>query len=473
MRLPLACLCAGLLVLALAGVAQAARPLSLGFDDPVFTEGVPVAGEWLGRAVESNVSFVRIGVGWSSIAPARPAHPADPSDPAYRWDGLDSVLARVRARGLQPLVTVNGAPAWAEGRGRPKSVAPGAWRPNARAFGQFAHAVAERYSGSYPDPAHPGADLPRVSYLEAWNEPNLAIDLAPQWVRRGRRWRAVSPGLYRSLLNAFYAGVKSAAPADVVVSGGTAAFGDLSPNEHGVGDQRMPPVWFVRDLLCLRGARLTPARCPHPAHFDVLDHHPYAIGGPFRHALDPGDVSIADMHKLRAPLLRAERTGRALPRGRKRLWVTEVSWDTDPPDPHGVPMAEDVRWIPQTLYQLWRQGVSMAMWFLIRDQPPMPNYADTYQSGMYLYDGTPKPSQRAFAFPFLLVSERSGRERWWTRAPATGRLQVQRRVHGRWRPVFTVHVHRYQVIQRQIPRQARGGRWRAVLDGQASLVWRD
>lgn len=44
------------------------------------------------------------------------------------------------------------------------------------------------------------------------------------------------------------------------------------------------------------------------------------------------------------PLRRAQRSGRISPRGRKRLWVTEVSWDSSPPDPRGVPAARHARW---------------------------------------------------------------------------------------------------------------------------------
>src|ERR1035438_7009438 len=63
---------------------------------------------------------------------------------------------------------------------------------------------------------------------------------------------------------------------------------------------------------------------------------------------------------------------------------------------------------------------------VVRDQLPIPNYGASYQSGMYLYDGTPKLSQRAFAFPFVIEPAGHGRWVWWTRAPLAGRLYVQR-----------------------------------------------
>jgi len=109
-----------------------------------------------------RAGFIREGADWAGIAPTRPA---DPTDPADRWQTLDELVRRITAHGLQLAITVGGAPAWAEGPGRPQSVTPGTWRPDAVAFGQFAQALAERYSGAYLDPLHPGAVLPRVRYL--------------------------------------------------------------------------------------------------------------------------------------------------------------------------------------------------------------------------------------------------------------------------------------------------------------------
>src|SRR5207249_350795 len=127
------------------------------------------------------------------------------------------------------------------------------------------------------------------------------------------------PSLYRRLLNAFYAGVKAAQPNALVVSAGTAPFGDPQP-----GGKRIMPVRFLRDALCLT-SKLRRARCPDPAQFDVLDHHPYSVRGPDATALNADDVSVADYGKLTRVLRAAERLGTVLPRGHRRLWATEVS----------------------------------------------------------------------------------------------------------------------------------------------------
>ena len=93
-----------------------------------------------------------------------------------------------------------GAPRWAEGPGIPLAALHNqywAWRPPPAEFGEFAHAVAERYSGSYVPPGDT-APLPRVNFWAVWNEPNFGEDLGPQAVDGSRV--AVAPAAYRSLV---------------------------------------------------------------------------------------------------------------------------------------------------------------------------------------------------------------------------------------------------------------------------------
>ena len=388
--------------------------------------------------------MVLLPASWASVAPSRPERPTDPSDPAYRWGALDSAVQAAAAHGLRIALNVSFAPPWAEGPGRPARIASGTWRPDAAAYGAFAQAVARRYSGSFPDPQRPGATLPRVRFWQAWGEPNLSDHLTPQWERQGRRYVPESPSIYRALLNAFYRGVKAVHADNFVVTAGTAPFGDPP------GGPRMAPATFVRTLLCVAGSPARPIHCPDPAHFDALAHDPYSIGGPYQHALNPDDVSIPDMARLSGPLRVAEHTGRALPRARKQLWVTEFSWDSNPPDPHGVPAREQARWLAQAFYELWREGVSTAIWYQVRDALPIPDYASTYQSGVYLYDGTPKPAARAFKFPFVLRRASSSTLLLWMRAPAAGRLVVQRRVGARWRAVLRRPVRSGEIVHRRV-----------------------
>jgi hypothetical protein len=230
--------------------------------------------------------------------------------------------------------------------------------------------------------------------------------------------------------------VKGAQPKALVVTAGTAPFGDFG---HG---KRMMPVIFWRSLLSKR------------ARFDALSHHPYSVGGPTRHALNSADVSIPDLGKLKRLLTRAHK--------KARLWVTEVSYDSSPPDPQGVPAATHARWVAQTLEILWREGVDTVTWFQIGDQAPQPSYAATSQSGVFLRDGTPKRAATAFRFP-LVASKTSV----WTRVPAGGTLVIQR--NGR--TVRSLHVAAHQVVVLKL-RSKRGDRVLAVVGAERSLEWR-
>ena len=454
-------LAAVLLVLGVPSVAAAARPLAIGFLDSVFTADAPERSVWMGRAASSGSDILRIDIGW--VAPTRPADARNPADPAYDFARADAAIVDATSRRLRVLASFTGAPAWAEGAGRPPDVDAGAWKPDPAALEGYGAALARRYSGAFPDPARPGRNLPRVYAFQPWNEPNLDKYLAPQW----SGGKTFAPARYRAMLSAFYRGVKSVRASALVVSAGTAPFGDPFPNGH-----RIMPARFVREMLCLRRSkgRLRGTSCPSPARFDVLAHHPYSVGTPTRRALNSDDVSIPDIGKLTRLLRAAERIGRALPRKRHRMWVTEVSYDSSPPDPQGVPAARHARFLEQSFYLLWKQGVDTITWFQIRDQLPNPSYAASSQSGIYLADGRAKRARRAFRFP--LVAERASRStlRVWGRAPVAGSVRIERRSGSRWRLVRKVRATRHGTFRIRISTRSRMS-LRARVGRETSLRW--
>jgi hypothetical protein len=459
--------CALLLLLLVPGPAgaQAARPLHLGFLDGAFSG--PDATQWLGRSAAAGADLVRIDIGW--VAPGGTRRPPgfdarDPADPAYDFSRADAAIRAADEQGLQVIAAFTGAPGWAEGPGRPSDAPPGSWRPDPRALEDYGAALARRYSGSYPDPAAPGRTLPRVAAFQVWNEPNLSKYLTPQW----SHGRTAAPAIYRAMLNGFYRGVKSVDPSAVVVTAGTAPFGDPF-----AGGERIMPARFVRDLLCLRevAGRLRGTTCPDPAHFDVLSHHPYSVGSPAGRALNADDVSIPDLGKLTRLLRAAERSGRALPRIRHRMWVTEVSYDSSPPDPQGVPLQQHAHYLEQTLHELWLQGVDTVVWFQVGDQLPDPSYAATNQSGVYYADGRPKPALEAFRFPFVADASGASRARVWGRAPAAGTIAIERAVAGGWRTLATLQAAAHAVFLARVKAPA-GSVLRARLAQEASLTWR-
>ena len=458
-------------LLAGAGAAEAqALGLTTGFfSDPVLTaDNAATRALWIPRAVAEGAGMVRVDVYWSQVAPlSRPQGfaPANPSSVGYDWTPIDAAVRGLSSHGLRVLITIENAPAWAEAPGRPASATPGSWRPSAAQFESFAQAAALRYDGHFPDPLQPGAFLPRVRDWQAWNEPNLSLYLAPQWTSTGGRLAPASPGIYAQLLNAFYAAVKSVSPSNFVISAGTAPYGDPP------GGQRMAPVAFDRTLFCLKdNASLTPVSCADPPHLDAIDHHPYGIGGPLWHAFNADDVAVPDIYKLARVLHAAERDGTVLPRGSKQIWTTEISWDSSPPDPNGVPIVELAHWLEQSLFVLWGQGVDTVLWYQLVDAPPIPNYASTYQAGLYYLNGSAKPSAQAFRFPFVTKRLDRRQVEAWGRAPTSGKLAIEVLRGGRWKVVRRLSVRADQVF---LPTLAiRGAHvFRAQLGAQTSLTW--
>jgi hypothetical protein len=181
-------------------------------------------------------------------------------------------------------------------------------------------------------------------------------------------------------------------------------------------------------------ASLSPGRCPHPAHFDAIDIHPYA-STPIIHAFNRDDVSVPDVGRLWRVLRVATRTGRALPRGRKSIWTTEIDWDSSPPDPTGIPLAQQARYLSVAFYKLWQQGVSHVFWYEAGD----PGGAGSFSAGgLFFSDGLPKPASLAFRFPFVAIRDRRGLTTLWGRAPAAGPVTIDIKRRHRWHRLMEV-----------------------------------
>jgi hypothetical protein len=144
--------------------------------------------------------------------------------------------------------------------------------------------------------------------------------------------------------------------------------------------------------------------------------------------------------------------------------VTEFSYDSNPPNPTAVSTATQARWLAQSLYVFWREGVNTVIWYLVRDQGGT-NYATSYFSGVYFRDGRPKPSFTAFRFPFVVMGSTA-----WGIAPAAGTVAIQRKSGRSWRTLFDVHASAGGVFTHGISSRLQGN-FRAVVAGQSSLVW--
>lgn len=407
-----------------------------------------------GRARRAGVSIVRLQLNWRLVIKPGTTVGGDRSDPAnplYSWQRFDRIVRNAVDSGLRPLVTLTRTPNFAESEPRWPFARPGTWLPDHREYAAFAKAAALRYSGAYPDPVIPGRFLPRIRYWQAWNEPNLPGYLQPQWLAYNGHWRAYSPIHYRRLLNAFAQSVKAVRKDNLVVTAGTAPNG--SPQD---GEGRMAPARFLRAFFCLgKPPRLKPFRCTDPPRFDVLAHHPFSSQHPDRRSSYPDDVAVADMHKLKSILRAAERASHVRPRGKKRIWVTEINWDSLRGANQGVPKRLQPRWVSRALYRLWFEGVDTVVWHFLSDPDYDMNGFRDHPGGLYqsspkghTYD-KPKRMLSGFSFPFTAKRLDRRRVEVWGLLPKrkSRSAVIERRSGRKWRVIEKVKVNRYGMLR--------------------------
>jgi hypothetical protein len=441
-----------------------AKPgLTTGFADPdYFSANAERRDFAFSRTAAEGASIVRLNLSWRAITTGQPVDPRNPGDPAYSFGSLDTAVRGAVAAGLQPMVTVVHAPDWAEGPGRPAGVPAGTWRPRPNAVADFGHALATRYSGGF---SGSGGVLPRVRLYQFWNEPNLPTYLTPQY----ENGAGASPSIYREMLNAFYGEVKAVSADNVVITAGTAPYGDPP------GGNRFRPLAFWREVLCVKGKRKPkPAACTVKADFDVLAHHPInTSGGPDRSAINHDDISTPDLDDLHSVLRAAERGHRTGTSGRHPIWATEIWWDTDPPNRFGgLPPKRQARWLEQAMYEVWRDGARVLINLRLRDSDAAASSPfGAEASGVYFADGSAKPSATAWRFPLISAKTKKRKKIVvWGRAPVGGKVKIQGRRGGGWKRVASVQVKAGSVFQRKLA-LPKGTKLRASVGGERSLVW--
>ncbi len=369
LRVALVAVCAYAAVSSLSAESASAAPgVRFGIQDDAWLEyGPGTLNERVAELDRLGLDVVRVTLQWHRIelTPGR-----------YDWRRSDRLLRALRSRGLDPVVTLWGTPAWA-GAG-PPNTAP----RYGSDFSSFARAVATRY--------------PYVRHWTMWNEPNKAIWLKP-----------VSARLYVSrILNPGYAGIKGANPRARVAGGVTAPRG---------GKGGIAPVDFIR-AMDSAGARL-----------DAYAHHPYPdYPGDTPFAGGCGHCKTISMSTLER-LLRE--VGRAFPRA--SIWLTEYAYQSSP-DPFGVSPETQAKYVSEAARRVFAAPrVEMLIHYLYRDEPDL----ERWQSGLETVDGDAKPALRATMLPFAQVSRRSTRTTVWGQVrPGSGRQAyvLQRLVGGEW-----------------------------------------
>jgi hypothetical protein len=449
-------------VTASAGVARGLRtystpgtaPLVTAVADPSLFNGSQTETAFA-RTRAAGASYVRLTVNWRGIAPTtRPDGfvATDPTSPGYSWTNLDTSVEGAEAAGLTPILNVSTSPTWAYAK-KPQGINAGT--PKASALGDFATALATHYDGSIP-----GTSPSNV--FEVWNEPNLSLDLNP-----------VSASAYRGMVNAVANAVHAVNGANLVVAG------DLDPFGHPKSKKQkwhsVAPLAYMRSLLCVSKGSHPHATCHSQVHFDVWAHHPYTFGGPFGKAKNHDDVELGDLPRMRSLLKAGVRLHHVVSNHPVKFWVTEFGWDSKPPRPHAAPMGLASRWTAESLYEMWRSGVSLVTWFDLQDRPsPSP-----YQSGLFFHSpalahAKAKPVLTAFRFPFVAYRSKKTVSVWGRDATSSKvRVAIQRRhgKTGRWRTVGYVVANRGGIFKATLKLKASKKDWlRASAAGSGKTL---
>ena len=380
-----------------AGSAHGAPGVQFGIQDDAWLEfGPGKLSDRVAKLDRLGIDVVRVTLNWQR---------AEPNQGRYSWARSDRLLRALRARGLQPVVTLWGTPSWANDGAGP-NVAP----LDGVDLERFAEAAALRY--------------PFVSNWIMWNEPNK-----PTWLKPASARTYVS-----QILNPGYRGIKAVNPRARVAGGVT------GPR---AGKGGVSPVDFIR-AMDRAGARL-----------DVYAHHPYPVfpgDTPFDGGCFCETLTMASLERL------VSFVGRAFPHA--RIWLTEYAYQTNPPDVFGVSPNDQARFVAEAARRVYEAPkVDMLIHYLYRDEPEI----GRWQSGLETVRGTPKPSLAATMLPLAQVQRRGTTTTVWGQVrPGDGRQSyvLQRWSDGRWVAVGGAALTDRRGYLRRSVSAARGSRLR-------------
>jgi hypothetical protein len=180
-------------------------------------------------------------------------------------------------------------------------------------------------------------------------------------------------------------------------------------------------------------------------------------------------VQLGDLPKLRRYVNTAVRLGHLKPAGGLRLWVTEFSWDSGPPDNKALRQPLHARWTSEAIYRMWAAGVSALTWWRVTDDPVT---FSPYQSGFFAVNGGRKASFSAFRFPVVALKRSNGIYVWLRTPEGTkGSPIVELRVGRRWVRLGRPATSAYGIVSKVFRTPYRTGVVRARFGGETSKAF--
>ena len=459
-----------------------------------------------------GATTVRVFVTWYSLAPnggstsaPKGFNGSDPADyPASKWAPYDQIVETAKQLGMTvDFELTGGSPRWASGANPPagssfvKDRAYQSWEPNAKLYGQFVHAVTERYDGTFK-PSGASAALPAVHFWSFWNEPDFGEDLGPQAINGSTE--PVAPKYYRALLKAGWAALHQTqrGAKNTILIGELAAGGYTYPVPGH--PSRLPgnaaitqALDFLRAAYCvgsnyrpLTGSLAKLYSCPttaaasrkfraqNPALFKATGfaNHPYdSTEAPNTNPskIPAGYATFPVLNRLATALdkvTKAYGSGKRFP-----IYNDEYGYITRPPstsgaDPSPATAAIELNEAEYLSYKNPRV-VSYDQYLL---DDPRPNPGPGFSSGLFTSKGKAKATLNAYELPVWLpkTTVRAGAnvEIWGgaraaafsqsatTPAAPTVEIQMQKGGAGSWTTIQTVKVSTttgYFDIHSQLP----------------------
>ena len=311
------------------------------------------------RTVEAGFDWLKQQVEWSQTEPIEKG--------GFDWRELDKVVAAVSSAGLNLLLSVVRAPAWALGD---RSHGPPA---DPLDFRDFMQALASRYRG-------------HVQAYELWNEANLA-----------REWGygQIDAGEFVELLLAGNEGVKAGDPDAITVGGALTPAGDVDIPDQKV--QAIDDVRFLEQIYAYRDGIARDAFDAWGVHPGGFNNAPTQEIGSDRGSGWNGHGSFYfQRYTQHRAVMEANGDGD------KPMWLTEMGWSTANADPaygFGADNSEeDQAQFLVDAFQLVRESapyITHVFVWNLNFQSVVGPEDEKFAFGLLRPDGSPRPAYTA------------------------------------------------------------------------------
>lgn len=231
-------------------------------------------------AREAGIGWARQEFIWAEI---------EPEPGIYNWTKYDAIVDLFRSNNIQVIARLDRPPAWARTRA---SATPSSGPPDDfDAYGKFVEEFVGHFQG-------------KISYLQIWNEPNLA-----------REWNdaPIDPAAYTRLLKIAYERARAVDPNVQILSAPLAitlgeTFTPGSPQYRNMND-----LQFLEEMYAA-GAK---------DYFDILSANAFGLGSTPDDPPNPGKLNFQRVLLERAVM---EKFGDA----QKAIWILEYGWNAAP-----------------------------------------------------------------------------------------------------------------------------------------------